>query len=130
MSLGVPREEMEDERHVLPGVRFICESYVTFCRTKPWVEAVAASLTELFAPQIHRERLEAFPKHYPWIPSQALDYFRSRLVQAPRDVRHGLAIVRERCTTVDSQRKAFEALAFKLDMLWAMIDTIHHGYRQ
>jgi len=127
VALGVPREEMEDERHVLPEVRRICESYVTFCRTKPWVEAAAASLTELFAPTIHAERIEAFPKHYPWIPPEALDYFRSRLVQAPRDVQHGLAIVRERCTTVETQRKAFEALAFKLDMLWALIDTIHRA---
>ena len=128
VALGVPREEMEDERHVLPAVRLICESYVTFCRQKPWVEAVAASLTELFAPRIHGERIEAFPKHYPWIPPEGLDYFKSRLVQAPRDVRHGLAIVQHYCRTVETQRKAFEALRFKLDMLWAMIDTIHHAY--
>ncbi len=81
---------MEDERHVLPAARLICESYVTFCKTKPWVEAVAASLTELFAPKIHQQRIEAFPKHYSWIPPEGLDYFRSRLIQAPRDVTHGL----------------------------------------
>jgi pyrroloquinoline-quinone synthase len=121
---------MDDERHVLPAVRLICESYVTFCKTKPWVEAVAASLTELFAPKIHQQRIEAFPRHYPWIPPEALDYFKSRLVQAPRDVRHGLGIVQRHCTTVETQRRAFEALAFKLDMLWAMIDTIHHAYAE
>src|SRR5438552_17018426 len=27
-GFGVPREEMEDERHVLPGVRFAAEAYV------------------------------------------------------------------------------------------------------
>jgi pyrroloquinoline-quinone synthase len=113
---------------VLPGVRLICESYVHFCRTKPWVQACASSLTELFAPKIHGERVEAFPKHYPWIPAEGLEYFRSRLVQAPRDVQHGLQIVRTHCTTVDTQRQAFEALAFKLDLLWAMIDAIHHAY--
>ena len=32
VALGVPREEMEDERHVLPAVRLICESYVTSAR--------------------------------------------------------------------------------------------------
>lgn len=128
IALGVPREEMEDERHVLPAVRLICESYVTFCRTQPWVQACASSLTELFAPKIHQQRIEAFPRYYPWIPPEGLDYFKSRLVQAPRDVNHGLAIVKQHCTTVDTQRAAFEALAFKLDMLWAMIDTIHHAY--
>jgi pyrroloquinoline-quinone synthase len=130
IALGVPREEMEDERHVLPAARLICESYVTFCRTKPWVEAVASSLTELFAPKIHQQRIEAFPRHYPWIPPEGLDYFKSRLVQAPRDVSHGLRLVREWATTPERQRKVFEALAFKLEMLWAMIDTIHHAYRE
>jgi pyrroloquinoline-quinone synthase len=128
VSLGLPREEMEDERHVLPAVRLICESYVTFCKSRPWQEAVASSLTELFAPKIHQQRIQSFPVHYPWIPPEALDYFKSRLVQAPRDVSHGLRIVKTWATTPERQQKVFEALAFKLEMLWAMIDTIHNAY--
>jgi pyrroloquinoline-quinone synthase len=127
-ALGVPREEMEDERHVLPGVRFAAEAYVTFCRTRPWIEAVASSLTELFAPDLMRKRIAAFPQHYPWIRVEALEYFKSRLVQAPRDSQQGLRLVQQHCVTVESQRRAFEALAFKLEMLWVMIDTIHHAY--
>lgn len=127
-ALGVPREEMEDERHVLPGVRLAAESYVTFCKTKPWIEAVASSLTELFAPDLMRKRIAAFPEHYPWIRTEALEYFRSRLIQAPRDSQQGLRLVQTHCTSVESQRRAFQALAFKLEMLWVMIDTIHHAY--
>jgi len=127
-ALGVPREEMEDERHVLPGVRMACESYVTFCKTKPWVEAAASSLTELFAPTIMEKRLAAFPVHYPWVDSEGLAYFRSRLVQAPRDSRHGIEIVQQYCTTIETQMKAFQALSFKIEMLWVLIDTIHHAY--
>jgi pyrroloquinoline-quinone synthase len=130
IALGVPREEMEDERHVLPGVRIAAESYVTFCKTRPWIEAVASSLTELFAPDLMRKRIAAFPQHYPWIEPEALEYFRSRLVQAPRDSQQGLRLVQDSCTTVESQRRAFEALAFKLEMLWVMIDTIHHAYAE
>ncbi len=63
-ALGVPREEMEDERHVLPGVRFAAESYVTFCKTRPWTEAVAYYLTYLFSPQLMDQRIEDFAKHY------------------------------------------------------------------
>jgi len=129
-ALGVPREEMEDERHVLPAVRLITESYVTFCKTRPWIDAVAASLTELFAPNLMRQRIEAFPRHYPWVRAEGLEYFKSRLIQAPRDSEHGLHLVTTRCTTVELQRCAFEALAFKLELLWAMIDTIHHAYSE
>ncbi|MGZ8392248.1 MAG: pyrroloquinoline-quinone synthase PqqC [Gemmatimonadales bacterium] len=127
-ALGVPRVEMEDERHVLPGVRLAAESYVTFCRTKPWIEAVASSLTELFAPDLMRKRIAAFPEHYPWIRPEALEYFKSRLVQAPRDSQQGLKLVQLHCTTVETQQRAFQALAFKLEMLWVMIDTIHNAY--
>jgi pyrroloquinoline-quinone synthase len=130
MALGLTREEMESERYVLPGVRFATEAYVTFCKSRPWVEAAAASLTELFAPDIMRRRLESFPKHYAWIDPDAYEYFRSRLTQAPRDSAHGLAIVTTYCTTVESQVRAFEALKFKIEMLWAMIDTIHNAYRE
>jgi pyrroloquinoline-quinone synthase len=127
-AVGVPRAEMEDERHVLPGVRMAAESYVTFCRTRPWIDAVASSLTELFAPELMRKRIAAFPEHYPWVRAEGLDYFRSRLTQAPRDSRQGLLLVQQYCTTVEAQTRAFEALAFKLEMLWVMIDTIHHAY--
>jgi pyrroloquinoline-quinone synthase len=129
-ALGVPREEMEDERHVLPGVRFAAEAYVSFCKTRPWIEAVASSLTELFAPDLMRKRIAAFPEHYPWIRPEALEYFRSRLVQAPRDSQQGLRLVQQHCTTIETQRRAFEALAFKLEMLWVMIDTIHNAYSE
>ncbi len=127
-AIGVPREEMEDERHVLPGVRFASEAYVTFCRTKPWIDGVAASLTELFAPDLMRRRIAAFPQHYSWIRPEALEYFKSRLTQAPRDSQQGLQLVQAHCTTIETQERAFAALAFKLEMLWVMIDTIHHAY--
>src|SRR5438128_10822397 len=78
-AVGVPREEMEDERHVLPGVRFAAEAYVTFCKTRPWIDAVASSLTELFAPDLMRQRIAAFPRHYPWVRPDALDSFKIRL---------------------------------------------------
>jgi pyrroloquinoline-quinone synthase len=129
-AVGVPREEMEDERHVLPGVRFATDAYVTFCRSKPWIDAVASSLTELFAPDLMRRRIAAFPQHYPWVRPEALDYFKSRLTQAPRDSQQGLRLVLKHCTTVETQRRAFEALAFKLELLWVMIDTIHHAYME
>jgi pyrroloquinoline-quinone synthase len=129
-ALGVPRDEMEDERHVLPGVRFATEAYVTFCKTKPWMDGVASSLTELFAPDLMQKRIAAFPQHYPWVRAEALDYFKSRLTQAPRDSRQGLHLVMTHCTTVETQQRAFAALAFKLELLWVMIDTIHQAYRE
>jgi pyrroloquinoline-quinone synthase len=49
-ALGVSRDELASERRVLPGVRYAVDAYVNFARHKPWIEAVASSLTELFGP--------------------------------------------------------------------------------
>jgi pyrroloquinoline-quinone synthase len=126
-AAGLTRREMEDERHVVPGVRFAVDAYVTFARTRPWVEAVASSLTELFAPDLMAERLAAFERHYTWIDPQGLAYFRARLTQAPRDSAHALEVVTEHCRTPDQQAAALAALSFKCDVLWSMLDAIDHA---
>ena len=127
-ATGLTREEMWDERHVVPGVRFAVDAYVTFARTRPWVEAVASSLTELFAPDLMAERLAAFERFYTWIDPAGLAYFRARLTQAPRDSEHALEVVREHCRTPDEQARAVAALSFKSDVLWSMLDAIDRAY--
>jgi len=127
-AAGLTQEEMWDERHVVPGVRFAVDAYVNFARTRPWVEAVASSLTELFAPDLMAERLKAFERFYTWIDPAGLAYFRARLTQAPRDVEHALQIVTEHCRTPDEQGRAVAALSFKGDVLWSMLDAIDLAY--
>jgi pyrroloquinoline-quinone synthase len=127
-AVGLTREAVQDERHVVPGVRFAVDAYVTFARTRPWVEAVASSLTELFAPDLMAQRLTAFERYYPWIDSGGLAYFRARLTQAPRDGEHALEVVTERCRTPDEQARAVAALSFKCDVLWSMLDAIDWAY--
>ena len=127
-AVGLTRSEVLDERHVVPGVRFAVDAYVTFARTRPWTEAVASSLTELFAPDLMAERVAAFEQHYPWIDRQALAYFRARLSQAPRDSEHALEVVTRYCRTPDQQAAAVAALSFKCDVLWSMLDAIEQAY--
>ncbi|GHJ99709.1 pyrroloquinoline-quinone synthase PqqC [Streptomyces sp. NPDC003753] len=126
-ALGLTREEMGDERHVVPGVRFAVDAYVTFARTRPWTEAVASSLTELFAPDLMAERLTAFERHYPWIDRAGLAYFRSRLTQAPRDAEHALEVVTAYCDSPAERAGALAALSFKCDVLWSMLDAIERS---
>ncbi|HWT21881.1 MAG TPA: pyrroloquinoline-quinone synthase PqqC [Solirubrobacteraceae bacterium] len=129
-ALGVPRDELESERRVLPAVRYAVDAYVTFARRKPWIEAVASSLTELFGPAAIRVRLAALEAHYPWIDPAGLEYFRSRLDRAPRDADHALGIVLEHCKTREQQERAVAALRFKTEMLWAQLEAIERGDTQ
>jgi pyrroloquinoline-quinone synthase len=127
-AVGLSREEVIDLRHVAPAVRFSVDAYVNFARRAPWQEAVCSSLTELFAPEIHKQRLATWPAHYPWIDTDGLSYFRNRISQARRDVDQGLAITLAHFNTRVSQERALEVLQFKLDILWALNDAIALKY--
>jgi pyrroloquinoline-quinone synthase len=128
LAVGLAREEITDLRHVIPGVRFAVDAYVNFARRAPWQEAVCSSLTELFAVDIHKQRLANWPEHYPWIESAGLQYFRNRVTQARRDVEQGLAITLDYFDTRAAQLRALDILQFKLDVLWAMNDAMAQHY--
>ena len=127
-AAGIPREEMLDERHVLPAVRFAVDAYVNFCRLEPWPLAVASSLTELFAPTLMSKRIGVFERLYPWIRPEGLAYFQARLTQAPRDADHGLRIVLRECRDRRDQDQAIAALRFKCNVLWALLDALSLAY--
>jgi pyrroloquinoline-quinone synthase len=127
-AVGLTREEVEDLRHVVPAVRFAVDAYVDFARRAPWQEAVCSSLTELFAPEIHKQRLATWPEHYAWIDPEGLAYFRNRVSQARRDVEQGLAVTLDHFTTRAQQERALEVLQFKLDILWALSDALVTRY--
>jgi pyrroloquinoline-quinone synthase len=129
-ALGVPRDDLESGRHVLPGVRYAVDAYVNFARQRPWIEAVASSLTELFGPSAIRVRLAALEAHYPWIDPAGLQYFRDRLTLAPRDAEYALGLVAERCVTREQQDRAVAALKFKTEVLWAQLEAIERGDTQ
>ncbi len=127
-ACGLSRSELLENRHLLPGVRFAVDAYVNFARVQPWPVAIASSLTELFAPDLMAARLAAFEKFYPWIDARGLDYFRRRVTQARRDSDEALEMTLEYCDTPELQREAVRALEFKCDVLWTMLDAIHHAY--
>ena len=129
-ALAVPRDELLSERRVLPAVRYAVDAYVNFARQKPWIEAVASSLTELFGPGAIRVRLAALEALYPWIDPAGLQYFRDRLVQAPRDAEYALRLVVERCATREQQERAVAALKFKTEVLWTQLEAIERGDTQ
>lgn len=127
-AVGLSREEVIDQRHVLPGVRFAVDAYYNFARRASWQEAACSSLTELFAPEIHQSRLDSWPQHYPWIDDSGYRYFRKRLGEARRDVEHGLTITLDHFNTPALQARALEILQFKLDILWTILDALTMAY--
>jgi coenzyme PQQ biosynthesis protein C len=127
-GLGLDRAYVISTRGILPGTRFAVEAYVHFVREKSLLEAIASSLTELFAPVIISERIEGMLKGYDFVSAQALAYFAQRPPQARRDSDFALDYVKRQARTSAEQQAVLKALEFKCDVLWAMLDALHHAY--
>jgi pyrroloquinoline-quinone synthase len=115
---------------IMPATRFAVDAYVRFVRDMPLLDAVASSLTELFAPKIHAQRIEGLLAHYDFADDSSLSYFRKRLTEAPDDVAFGLDYVLTNANTREKQDAAAAALTFKTAVLWAQLDALWHGYVQ
>lgn len=127
-GLGLKRAYVESMAGVLPAVRFAVEAYVHFVAERTTLEGVASSLTELFAPQIHEERISGMLANYDFISDDIMHYFRRRLVEAPEDVAFALDYVKREARTAEQQQAVLDALRFKCDVLWAQLDALHFAY--
>jgi pyrroloquinoline-quinone synthase len=122
-AVGLDETDVRSERAVAPGTRFAVDAYVTFARTRPWLEAVASSLTELFGPPVMERRVAAILEKYPWIDRSGLAYFEKRVPLAKRDAESALSWVLREATTPDAQERCVAALRFKCDVLWCILDA-------
>jgi pyrroloquinoline-quinone synthase len=127
-ALGLDRDYVISMEGALPATRFAVEAYVRFVVEQPLTVAVASSLTELFAPAIHKERIAGMLENYGFIDDVAVAYFRRRLTQAPRDADFALKYVKDNAVTRAEQEACIAAVRFKCDTLWAQLDALHHAY--
>ncbi|MGB0506443.1 MAG: pyrroloquinoline-quinone synthase PqqC [Pikeienuella sp.] len=127
-AVGLDRDYVASTAGILPGTRFAVDAYVRYVRDKTLLEAVAASLTELFAPKIHAARIEGLLANYEFANDSSLSYFRNRLNEAPKDVAFGLKWVLDHADTAEKQDAAAAALVFKTDVLWSQLDALHAAY--
>ena len=127
-AVGLDPDYVASGRGILPATQFAVDAYVHYVREKPLLQAVASSLTELFAPKIHEQRIEGLLQHYDFANSDSLSYFQKRLTQAPKDVAFGLNWVLDHADTAEKEDMACEALIFKTNVLWAQLDALWSGY--
>ena len=127
-GLGLDAGYVEFAEGILPATRFAVDAYVHFVRDRTPLEAIASSLTELFAPNLHEERIAGMLKHYDFINPSVMTYFQRRLEQAPRDAEFALKYVREHAKTPAERQLVCNALIFKTNVLWVQLDALHHAY--
>jgi pyrroloquinoline-quinone synthase len=127
-GLGLDNAYVESTEGILPATRFAVEAYVHFCRDKTPLEAIASSLTELFAPNLHEERISGMLQHYDFVNPDIMSYFSRRLQQAPRDAGFALEYVKEHARTHAEREAVCNALIFKTNVLWVQLDALYHAY--
>ncbi|CAD0187010.1 Bifunctional coenzyme PQQ synthesis protein C/D [Ruegeria sp. THAF57] len=127
-AVGLDPDYVASGRGVLPATQFAVDAYVHYVRERPMLQAVASSLTELFAPKIHEQRIEGLLAHYEFANADSLSYFRKRLTQAPKDVAFGLNWVLDHADTAEKEDMACDALIFKTNVLWAQLDALWAAY--
>lgn len=127
-GLDLPRAYVASTEGILPATRFAVDAYVHFVRERSLLEAIASSLTELFAPAIIADRVAGMLASYDFITERTLAYFDKRLSQAPRDANFALDYVKREATRPDQQQAVLAALTFKCNVLWAQLDALHAAY--
>jgi pyrroloquinoline-quinone synthase len=127
-GLGLDPDYVVSTKGALPATRFAVEAYVRFVREETLLEAVASSLTELFAPKIHQERISGMLENYEFITDDVMRYFKRRLGQATEDADFALAYVKQHAKTAEQQAAVLDALRFKCSVLWAQLDALYFAY--
>lgn len=122
-AVGLGEDELRSEHEVAAGTRFAVDAYVEFARTRPWLESVASSLTELFGPPVMQRRVAAILEKYPWIDRSGLAYFERRIPLAQRDSELALEWVLHEARTPELEERCVAALRFKCDVLWCILDA-------
>lgn len=122
-GVGLSREETVDESRAEPGVRFAVDAYVNFCRERTWQEGVAASLTQLFVPDLLKTRMEAFRTHY-GVRDEDMAYFERHGNVAARESQQAIDLLVSALRSREDQQAALAAVRFKCDVLNALLDTI------
>ena len=127
-GLGLDAEYVTSEVGILAATKFAVDAYVRYVRDQSLLQAVASSLTELFAPSLIQERVAAMLANYDYVDKKILSYFDARLTQAPQDSGFALAYCQQHATTIAQQQDVLDALYFKTDVLWAQLDALYYAY--
>jgi pyrroloquinoline-quinone synthase len=128
-ATGLDAQRVASKQEILPATRYAVNEYLNLVRTRPLLEAVASSLTELFSRDLIALRMDRMRQHYPWL-SGGLAYFEARLDQAPEDAAFAIRYVYENARTRAEQGRVIQSLRDKCDILWAQLDALYFAYVQ
>lgn len=127
-GIGISRQEILHYQP-LPGIRAALEMYVGLVQRSHWAVAIGTGLVfEGGGPERMREEREALERHYSWIPSAALDFFRAHEYH---DEGHGdtvADVIKQHCMEIHLQDEMHEAVRQRADIMWLQNDCIYQEF--
>lgn len=125
---GISREKMLSYEP-LAAIRAALEMYVHLVEQSHWAVAIGTGLVfEGEGPKRMREEREALERHYSWIPSSALDFFR---VHEYHDEGHGnfcIEVIKNYCMEEHLQEEMRAAVRSRTEIMWLQNDSIYHAF--
>jgi pyrroloquinoline-quinone synthase len=114
-GLGIPREEMESFRDVIPEYKLLCDSWLNYARDHSWIEGAAMSFDEDVGTGKSGQRMQlaqALSKFY-GVPDRGLVHY---TVHAELDIEHGASthdLIRKHAVTDEQREGVRRAVRFK-----------------
>jgi pyrroloquinoline-quinone synthase len=127
-ALDLDPDYVKSTKGVLDGCRAAVDSYLDYVRDRSFVEAVSSSLTELFAPQLIKDRSIDLIRHYDFVSSDSLVYFTKRPERAVRDSDFVIDYLESLGLTDELVQIVMRAVEWKCNMLWQFLDALHYAY--
>ena len=127
-GLGLDSAYVESTEGIFPPRALRWTPMSISSATRRPLEAIASSLTELFAPNLHEERISGMLAHYDFVNPDIMSYFSRRMEQAPRDANFALDYVKTHARTPAEREAVCNALIFKTNVLWVQLDALYHAY--
>lgn len=113
---------------VLQGCRSAVDSYLTFVSERSFVEAVATSLTELFASKLVKDRAADMILKYDFISAESLIYFSKRPERSIRDSEFVLNYLDSLGLSEQLLSTVLFSVEWKCSMLWQFLDALQMEY--
>ena len=94
-------------------MKYLKEAYYHFAKNYNWKYSIASCLTVNFAGDIHKARIDNWPKHYDWLDKDSYVYFRDRMSKVKHEKDAALNYVLEWFKTPEEQVEVLETIKFK-----------------
>ncbi|BBD72030.1 hypothetical protein HS1genome_0419 [Sulfodiicoccus acidiphilus] len=125
-ALGVSYEDLINTP-LLPTTIVAVSEFYNICKYLSLGEAIAAE--KIAGENINKERhalyVEAFRKHYKWIPEDAIEFHKEHVTEDVKHTQIGIYLAEKYASTKEAQNRMWDAAMRFLALLWTLYEGVY-----